>query len=331
MKVLINGFGRIGRLALRRIIEEGKIDVVAVNDLCDAKTLAYLFKYDSTHKRYDNLEITNDQNNIIVGDKKIKVYNETDPENLPLKELEIDVVLECSGHFTDKESAYKHIKAGAKKVLISAPAKGDVKTIVYNVNDNKIESSDQIISGASCTTNALAPILNVINNNYKINQGYMVTVHAVTNDQATLDIPHKKGIESRRGRAAFSNIVPTSTGAAKAIGKVIENLNGKIDGIAYRVPVSDGSLLDITLSLEEKVNKEEINKLLKESANETLFYTEDPIVSSDILGMSCATLVDGLLTNVLENEDGNQYVKIVAWYDNEYSYTCQLVRTLNRL
>ena len=329
MKIAINGFGRIGRLALRIILEKDNLEVVAINDLCDAKTLAYLLKYDTAHRRFKEDEISNDETHIIIGDKRIKVYNELDPEKLPWKENDIDVVLECSGHFTDYNGAYKHIKAGAKKVLISAPAKGNVKTVVYNVNDDIINQDDVIISGASCTTNALAPILKVINDKYQIKHGYMVTVHAVTNDQATLDIPHKKGIMSRRGRAAFANIVPTSTGAAKAIGKVIPEIDGKLDGIAYRVPVIDGSLLDITLTLEKHVTKEEINKTLKENANETLYYTEDPIVSSDILGLSCGTLVDGLLTNVLFEDE--EFVKIVAWYDNEFSYTNQLIRTLQKL
>lgn len=329
MKIAINGFGRIGRLALRIIEDTEGIDVVAINDLCDSKTLSYLLKYDSTHRRYKEQNISYDDKNIIVDKKKIAVFNELDPEKLPWKELGIDVVLECSGHFTDYDGAYKHIKAGAKKVLISAPAKGDVKTIVANVNDDILDGSEKVISGASCTTNALAPILKVINDKFKIKQGYMVTVHAITNDQATLDIAHKKGIESRRGRAAISNIVPTSTGAAKAIGKVIKEIDGKLDGIAYRVPVCDGSLLDITLTLETKVTKEDINNALKNSVSETLEYTEDPIVSTDVLGKSCGSLVDSLLTKVIDGEE--QFVKIVAWYDNEFSYTYQLIRTLKKL
>ncbi len=328
-KIAINGFGRIGRLALRIIEEKKDLEVVAINDLCDAKTLAYLLKYDSTHRTYKENEISYDDNNIIINSKKIRIFNESDPENLPWDKLSIDVVLECSGHFTEYDKAYKHINAGAKKVLISAPAKGDIKTIVANVNDDILDGSEKIISGASCTTNALAPILKVINDNFKIKQGYMITVHAITNDQATLDIPHKKGIESRRGRASFINIVPTSTGAAKAIGKVIKELDKKLDGIAYRVPVCDGSLLDITLTLEKKVSKDEINKTLKNNISQTLAYTEDPIVSTDVLGKSCATLVDGLLTKVIEGDE--QFIKIVAWYDNEYSYTYQLIRTLEKL
>lgn len=330
MKIGINGFGRIGRLALRLILEDDELDVVAINDLCDAESLAYLLKYDTNHRGFHTDEISFDQNNIIYNGKKIRVLSHKDPESIPWDVLGVEVVLECSGLFTSLDSAKKHIKAGAKKVVISAPAKGDVKTIVYNVNDDILNGSEQVISAASCTTNCLAPVLKVINDNYTIKKGFMTTVHAYTNDQATLDVAHKKGILSRRGRAAAANIVPSTTGAALAIGKVIPSLDGKLDGNAYRVPVSDGSLIDVVLELSENTSVEEINNLFMNNQNETLKFTMDPIVSSDVLGMHYGSLVDGLLTNVLTT-DGKQLVKIVAWYDNEMSYTAQMIRTTKSL
>ena len=325
-KVAINGFGRIGRLVFRIMEEDPELEVVAINDLTDAEQLAYLLKYDTSHRRYRANEISYVDDQLVVGNRKIKVYAETDPNNLPWKDLGVDVVFECTGHFTDKEKAMAHINAGAKKVIISAPAKGDLKTIVYNVNHDTLDGSEEIISAASCTTNCLAPVLAVLNDNFGIEKGYMTTVHAYTNDQATLDVPHKKGIATRRGRAAAANIVPTSTGAASAIGLVIPSLKGKLDGIAMRVPVTTGSVVDLVLELSKNVTAEEVNAVLKNNTNETLNYTDDPIVSSDVIGETCGSLVDGLSTTVLD-VDGKQLVKVVAWYDNEMSYSAQMVRT----
>ncbi len=329
-KVAINGFGRIGRLVFRIMEEDPQLEVVAINDLTDPMQLAYLLKYDTSHRKYMPNEITYDEDGIVVKGKKIKVYAEKDPNLLPWKDLDIDVVFECTGHFTSKEKAEAHTNAGAKKVIISAPAKGDLKTIVYGVNENILDGSETIISAASCTTNCLAPVVNVINDEFGIEKGFMTTVHAYTNDQTVLDVAHPKGANSRRGRAAAANIVPTTTGAASAIGKVIPSLNGKLDGNALRVPVTTGSLVDLTLQLNKNVTKEEINNVLKNNTNETLGYTEDPIVSSDIIGETHGAIVDSLLTNVIETEDG-QLVKIIAWYDNEMSYSAQMVRTAKYL
>ena len=325
-RVAINGFGRIGRLVFRLMDESDDLEVVAINDLTDAEQLAYLLKYDTNHRNYRVNDISNDENNIIVGDKKIRVFAETDPTNLPWKDMNIDIVFECTGRFTNKDSAYSHISAGAKKVIISAPAKGDLKTIVYNVNDDTLDGSEEVISAASCTTNCLAPVVNVINNKFGIVKGYMTTVHAYTNDQVILDVAHKKGILARRGRAGAANIVPSSTGAASALGLVIPSLQGKLDGSALRVPTSTGSVIDLTLELERNVTVDEINDEFKNNTNETLGFTMDPIVSSDIIGSLYGGLVDGLLTSILE-VDGKQLVKIVAWYDNEMSYSAQMVRT----
>ncbi len=330
IKVAINGFGRIGRLVFRIMEEDPELEVVAINDLTDSEQLAYLLKYDTSHRSYLKNEISYTDDGIIVKGRKIKVYAETDPNNLPWKDLGIDVVFECTGKFTNKEKAEAHINAGAKKVIISAPAKGDLKTIVYGVNEETLDGSETIISAASCTTNCLAPVVNVLNNEFGIKKGFMTTVHAYTNDQTVLDVAHKKGAKSRRGRAAGANIIPTSTGAASAIGKVIPSLNGKLDGSALRVPVTTGSIVDLTLELNTKVTKEEINLVLKNNANETLGYTEDPIVSSDVIGETHGGVVDSLLTNVLE-KDGTQLVKVVAWYDNEMSYSAQMVRTAKYL
>ena len=327
-RIAINGFGRIGRIVFRILNDENyDLDVVAINDLTDAKQLAYLLKYDSAHRNYKLNDISYEDDYLIVGDKKIKVLSEADPS----KQLDIDIVLECTGFFTEKEKAMQHIKAGAKKVLISAPAKGDLKTVVYNVNDDILDGSEEVVSAASCTTNCLAPVLKVMDENFGIKKGYMTTVHAITNDQSTLDIAHKKGINSRRGRAAGYNIVPTSTGAASAIGLVLPQLAGKLDGIALRVPVVTGSIVDLVLELNEETNVEEINMVLKNSTNETLNYTEDPIVSSDIIGRSCGALVDALSTSIVKDEDGKQLVKVLAWYDNEAGYSYQMVRTLKKL
>ena len=325
IKVAINGFGRIGRLAFRKILNEENIEVVAINDLTDTKTLSHLLKYDSAQKRIDN-EINFDEENIIVDGKKIKVYKESDPENLPWRELDIDVVLECTGLFRTREKANKHILAGAKKVLISAPSDDDVKTIVYNVNHNILTSEDNIISGASCTTNALAPIAKVLNDNFGISIGYMITTHAYTNDQNLLDLPHKKG-DLRRARAAANNIVPNSTGAAKAIGLVIPELKGKLDGSANRVPVVTGSLVELICEIEKETNVEEINKIFKNNSNESMGYTDEELVSTDIIGINYGSLFDSTLTKVM-NVSNKTIVKIAAWYDNEASYTSQLIRTL---
>ncbi len=330
IKVAINGFGRIGRLAFRLLEEDDNFQVVAINDLTDAEQLAYLLKYDTNHRNYRVDEISFEGNDIIVGDHRVRVYAEADPKNLPWGELGIDVVFECTGLFTSLEKASAHIDAGAKKVIISAPAKGELKTIVYNVNHDTLTGDEKVISAASCTTNCLAPVVKVMNDNFGIVKGYMTTVHAYTNDQATLDIAHKKGIKARRGRAAAMNIIPASTGAASAIGKVLPELDGKLEGTAMRVPVSTGSVVDLVLELSKNTTVEEINQTLKDASNETLGYTEDPIVSSDVIGSYCGGVVDALSTSVLD-VDGRQLVKVVAWYDNEMSYTSQMVRTAKYL
>ena len=330
MKVAINGFGRIGRLVFRLMNEEEDLEVVAINDLTDAEQLAYLLKYDTNHRNYEVDNITHDNENIIVRGKKIRVYSEKEPQNLPWGELGIDVVFECTGLFTSVEKAMAHIEAGAKKVIISAPAKGDLKTIVYNVNHETLDGTEKIISAASCTTNCLAPVLKIINDNLGIEKGFMTTVHAYTNDQATLDVAHKKGILARRGRACAANIVPASTGAASAIGLVIPELNGKLDGNAMRVPVPTGSVIDLTIELKKNTTAEEINELFKNNQNETIMFTMDPIVSSDVIGSHYGAVVDGLSTKVLD-VDGKQMVKIVAWYDNEMGYSTQMVRTAKYL
>jgi len=326
IKVAINGFGRIGRLVFRIMENDPRFEVVAINDLTDAEQLAYLLKYDTSHRNYKVDEISNTENSIIVSGREIKVYSEKDPSMLPWGELGIDEVFECTGLFTEKEKANAHIIAGAKKVIISAPAKGDVETVVFNVNENILDGTEEIISAASCTTNCLAPVLKVLEDNFGVEKGYMTTVHAYTNDQTILDVTHKKGIYARRGRAGAANIIPSSTGAAKAIGLVIPTLQGKLSGSALRVPTTTGSVVDLTVELKRNVTKEEINEAFKKSVNETLGYTEDPIVSSDIIGSNLGALVDGLLTEVLEVE-GKQLVKVIAWYDNEMGYSTQMVRT----
>ena len=331
IKVAINGFGRIGRLAFRQIVTQTDFDIVAINDLASAEDLAYLVKYDTVHGSFHEDEIKAEGNEIVVaGVKRIKVFSETDPANLPWGELGIDLVLECTGKFTAKEDAMKHITAGAKKVLISAPGKGEMKTVVYGVNDNVLSNEDVIVSAASCTTNCLAPVLNILQKNIGIKKGFMTTVHAYTNDQATLDIAHKKGIKSRRGRACAQNIVPSSTGAAKAIGLVIPELLGKLDGNALRVPTADGSVVDLTLELSRNTTVEEINKLFQDNQNETIKFTMDPIVSSDCLGKKVGAIVDGLSTSIVES-DGTQLVKVLAWYDNEYGYTYQMLCTAKKM
>ena len=330
IKVAINGFGRIGRLVFRLMDQDPNFEVVAINDLTDAEQLAYLLKYDTNHRNYRIDDIDFVDNKIVIGGKEITVYAEKDPALLPWGALDVDVVFECTGAFTSKEKAMAHIEAGAKKVIISAPAKGELKTIVYNVNHETLDGTEEIISAASCTTNCLAPVLNVIDSVFGVEKGYMTTVHAYTNDQATLDIAHKKGIKARRGRACAANIVPASTGAASAIGSVLPNLKGKLDGAAMRVPVPTGSVVDLTLELKKNTTAEEINKAIEEHQNETLKITMDPIVSSDVVGLGYGSVVDGLSTNVLE-VDGKQLVKVVAWYDNEMGYSTQMVRTAKYL
>ena len=329
IKIAINGFGRIGRLAFREMFLSNEFDIVAINDLTDPHTLAHLLKYDTAQKRFDGHIIEYDDDSIIVDNKRIKIYKEKDPSNLPWKDLNVDIVLECTGFFTKKEDAMAHINAGAKKVIISAPGKGDMKTIVYGVNETDLDGTEQIISAASCTTNCLAPMAKVINDNFKIKYGTMTTIHAYTNDQNTLDSPHRKG-DLRRARAAASNIVPNTTGAAKAIGLVIKDLDGKLDGSAQRVPVITGSLVELVCVLEKKVSKEEINNTMKLNANDTLGYTEDEIVSSDVIGIKYGSLFDATQTKIIDTNDG-QLVKVVAWYDNEMSYTCQMIRTAKYL
>ena len=325
MKVAINGFGRIGRLVFRIMEEDSDFEVVAINDLTDAKQLAHLLKYDSSQGSYRKNEIGFSDDYLVVGDRKIKIFSCSDPLELPWKDLDIDVVFECSGHFTKKDDAYKHIEAGAKKVIISAPCKGDVKTVVYGVNEDILTGDEEIISAASCTTNCLAPVLKVINDNFGIVKGYMTTVHAYTNDQVMLDVSHKKGIEARRGRAGAINIIPTSTGAAKAIGLVISSLDGKMRGSALRVPISDGSVVDLVLELCENVSISDINEAFERNESKALGVTNDPIVSSDVIGDTHGGIVDLNLTDVLE-VDGKQFVKVVAWYDNENGYSNQMVR-----
>lgn len=329
-KIAINGFGRIGRLVFRIMEEDPEFEVVAINDLTDAEQLAYLLKYDTSHRTYRADEISYEGNEIVVGDRRITVYAESDPSKLPWGDLDVDLVFECTGIFTSDEKAMAHINAGAKKVLISAPGKGDMKTIVFNVNDDELDGSEKIASAASCTTNCLAPVLKVIEEKFGVEKGFMTTVHAYTNDQSTLDVPHKKGIASRRGRAAAANIVPTSTGAASAIGLVVPSLKGKLNGVALRVPVTTGSVIDLVLELKKKTSVEEINAVLKNNVNETLNYTEDPIVSSDVIGSHCGALVDGLSTSIVE-ANGKQLIKIVAWYDNEMGYSAQMVRTAHKM
>lgn len=325
VKVAINGFGRIGRLALRLMIENPEFDVVAINDLTDAKMLAHLFKYDSAQGRF-NGEIETKEGAFVVNGKEIKTFANAKPEELPWGSLGVDVVLECTGFFTSKETAELHIKAGAKKVVISAPATGEMKTVVYNVNHDILDGTETVLSGASCTTNCLAPMAKVLDEKFGIVEGLMTTIHAYTGDQNTLDAPHRKG-DLRRARAAAANIVPNTTGAAKAIGLVLPNLKGKLDGAAQRVPVITGSVTELVTVLNKATTVEEINAAMKAAANESFGYTEDEIVSTDVIGIRFGSLFDGTQTKVL-TVDGKQLVKTVAWYDNEMSYTAQLIRTL---
>ncbi len=325
-KIAINGFGRIGRLAFRLMNGKKEFDIVAINDLTDAKTLAHLLKYDSAQGRWDGHEVSSNANGIVVDGKEIRIYAEKDPAALPWKDLKVDVVIESTGFFTDKEKASAHITAGARKVIISAPSKGEgVPTVVYNVNHQILDGSETIISGASCTTNCLAPMAKVLNDSFGIINGTMTTIHAYTNDQNTLDAPHRNG-DLRRARAAAANIVPNSTGAAKAIGLVVPELKGKLDGAAQRVPVITGSVTELVAVVSKVCTVEEVNAAMKAASNESFGYTEDPIVSSDVIGISYGSLFDGTQTKV-QNVGGICLVKVAAWYDNEASYTNQLVRT----
>jgi glyceraldehyde 3-phosphate dehydrogenase len=325
VKVAINGFGRIGRLVFRQIYNMEGIEIVAINDLTSPQVLAHLLKYDSAQGRFD-AKVTATEDAIIVNGESVKIYAQRDPAQIPWGAHSVDVVIESTGFFTDKEKAAAHITAGAKRVVISAPATGEMKTVVFNVNHDILDGSETIISGASCTTNCLAPMAKVLDDNFGIVAGIMTTIHAYTNDQNTLDAPHPKG-DLRRARAAAQNIVPNSTGAAKAIGLVLPNLKGKLDGSAQRVPTITGSLTELTSVLNKKVTAEEINAAMQKAANESFGYTEDEIVSTDIIGISYGSLFDATQTKVMTQGDV-QLVKTVSWYDNEMSYVSQLVRTV---
>jgi glyceraldehyde 3-phosphate dehydrogenase len=326
VKVAINGFGRIGRLVFRQIYNMEGIDVVAVNDLTSPAVLAHLLKYDSAQGRFEG-EVKSTENSIIVNGEEVKIYAQKDPAQIPWGQHGVDVVIESTGFFTDKAKAEAHLTAGAKRVVISAPATGDLKTVVFNVNHEILDGSETIISCASCTTNCLAPMAKVLNDKYGIQAGLMTTIHAYTNDQNTLDAPHPKG-DLRRARAAAQNIVPNSTGAAKAIGLVLPELKGKLDGGAQRVPTITGSLTELNVILGKKVTVEEVNAAMKAAANESFGYTEDELVSTDIIGMSYGSLFDATQTKVITAGD-TQLVKAVSWYDNEMSYVSQLVRTVH--
>jgi len=326
VKVAINGFGRIGRLVYRQIYDMKGIDVVAINDLTSPAVLAHLLKYDSAQGRFGQL-VTATENSIVVNGDDIKVYAQKDPAQIPWGSHDVDVVIECTGFFTDKAKAEAHLTAGAKRVVISAPATGDLKTVVFNVNHAILDGSETVISCASCTTNCLAPMAKTLNDNFNIVTGIMSTIHAYTNDQNTLDAPHPKG-DLRRARAAAANIVPNSTGAAKAIGLVLPELKGKLDGGAQRVPVITGSVTELYSILEKTVTVEEINAAMKAASNESFGYTEDEIVSSDVIGIHYGSLFDATQTKVMTMGD-KQMVKTVSWYDNEMSYVSQLVRTVH--
>jgi len=325
VKVAINGFGRIGRLVFRQIYNMDGIEIVAINDLTSPQVLAHLLKYDSAQGRFE-ATVTASEDAITVNGESVKIYAQRDPAQIPWGAHGVDVVIESTGFFTDKEKAAAHITAGAKRVVISAPATGEMKTVVFNVNHDILDGSETIISGASCTTNCLAPMAKVLDDNYGIVTGIMTTIHAYTNDQNTLDAPHPKG-DLRRARAAAQNIVPNSTGAAKAIGLVLPNLKGKLDGSAQRVPTITGSLTELTTILTKKVTVEEVNAAMKKASDESFGYTEDELVSTDIIGISYGSLFDATQTKVMTQGDV-QLVKTVSWYDNEMSYVSQLVRTV---
>lgn len=328
VKVAINGFGRIGRLAFRQMFGAEGYEVVAINDLTSPKMLAHLLKYDSAQGRYALADkVSAGEDSITVDGKEIKIYAKANPEELPWKALDVDVVLECTGFFTSKEKASAHIKAGAKKVVISAPAGNDLPTVVYNVNEDILTAEDTVISAASCTTNCLAPMAKALNDLAPIKSGIMSTIHAYTGDQMTLDGPQRKG-DLRRSRAAAVNIVPNSTGAAKAIGLVIPELNGKLIGSAQRVPTPTGSTTILVAVVEGEVTAEQINAAMKAASNESFGYTEEELVSSDIIGITYGSLFDATQTMVTKLDNGTSQVQVVAWYDNENSYTSQMVRTI---
>ena len=333
IKVAINGFGRIGRLAFRQMFGDPDYEIVAINDLTSSKMLAHLLKYDSTQGNYardhkvEYNEGEGEDNYIVVDGKKIVIYKMPNAADLPWGKIGVDVVLECTGFYTKKEKAQAHIDAGAKKVVISAPAGNDLKTVVFSVNENTLDKDDQIISAASCTTNCLAPMAKALNDLAPIKSGIMSTIHAYTGDQMILDGPHRKG-DLRRARAGAVNIVPNSTGAAKAIGLVIPELNGKLIGSAQRVPVPTGSTTILTAIVEGHVTVEQINEAMKAAASESFGYNEDPIVSSDIIGITYGSLFDATQTMVINLDNGTSEVQVVAWYDNENSYTSQMVRTI---
>ncbi len=328
IKVAINGFGRIGRLAYRLMHDDPQFDIVALNDLSNAEELAYLLKYDTAQGRFDR-DIKVDGDKLIVDGKTSLIFAEKDPAQLPWKKLGVDVVLECTGLFLTEEKAGLHLQAGAKKVLISAPGKGNIKMVVYGVNEDILTKDDHIVSAASCTTNCLAPMVKVLDDAFGVEKGFMTTIHAYTNDQSLMDQPHKKGYKSRRGRAAALSIIPSTTGAASAVGKVLKHLNGKLDGTALRVPTITGSIVDLTVELKKPVTVESVNAAFQKASNETLTYTEDPIVSVDVIG-SHSSLFDANTTQLLD-VDGRQLVKVMAWYDNEMTYTAQMVKTLKLL
>ncbi len=326
VKVAINGFGRIGRLVYRQIYDMKGIDVVAINDLTSPAVLAHLLKYDSAQGRFGQ-DVKSTDNAIVVNGDEVKVYAQKDPAQIPWASHDVDVVIECTGFFTDKAKAEAHLTAGAKRVVISAPATGDLKTVVFNVNHAILDGSETVISCASCTTNCLAPMAKTLNDNFGIVTGIMSTIHAYTNDQNTLDAPHPKG-DLRRARAAAANIVPNSTGAAKAIGLVLPELKGKLDGGAQRVPVITGSVTELYSILEKTVTVEEVNAAMKANSNESFGYNEDEIVSTDVIGIHFGSLFDATQTKVMTMGD-KQMVKTVSWYDNEMSYVSQLVRTVH--
>ncbi len=327
IKVAVNGFGRIGRLVTRKLVEDEHFEIVAINDLTDAKTLAHLFLHDSVHKRF-NGTVEHDGDFIVINGKRIRIYSERDASKLPWKELGVDMVIESSGVYRTKEKAMMHIEAGAKKVLITAPAKGDVKTIVMGVNDSELSNDDIIVSNASCTTNSLAPIVKILNDKFGIVKGMMTTIHGYTNDQRILDLPHR---DLRRARAAAINSIPTTTGAAVAVTKVIPELKGKLDGLAIRVPVPDGSITDFTAVLKKDVTVEEVNAAVKEAAEGAMKgiveYSEEELVSTDIIGRNCSAIFDSKLTKVME---GNM-VKVFSWYDNEWGYSMRVVDLANKM
>ena len=329
VKVAINGFGRIGRLAFRQMFGAEGYEIVAINDLTSPKMLAHLLKYDSAQGRYAKAEtVEAGEDSITVDGKTIKIYAQKDAKDLPWGEIGVDVVLECTGFYTSKDKAQAHIDAGAKKVVISAPAGKDLKTVVFGVNENVLTAEDKIISAASCTTNCLAPMAKALNDYAEIQSGIMTTVHAYTGDQMLLDGPHRKG-NLRRARAAAVNIVPNSTGAAKAIGLVIPELNGKLIGSAQRVPVPTGSTTILVAVVKgNDITEESINKAMKEASNQSFGYTEEELVSSDVIGMKYGSLFDSTQTMVTKVEEGLYQVQVVSWYDNENSYTSQMVRTI---